>query len=121
MALPHRCPKRLWSLVLIHDYDAPEPAWIADRFPPPSVTMRFADCSSGLLPDLCSRGFRASLTLTDGAGGFLSGVPAERLSKRGCLGMASQRRLRRRRLLRDNLDENGGGSRSVKRRPVAKR
>jgi len=38
--------------------------------------------------------FRGFLTLTDGAGGFLPGMPAERLPRRGCLGMGSQRRLR---------------------------
>jgi hypothetical protein len=31
--------------------------------------------SSGSLPDLCSRGVRASRSLGDGAGGFLPGVP----------------------------------------------
>jgi hypothetical protein len=35
---------------------------------------RCADVSSGLLPDLCSKGVRATRRLTDGAGGFLPGV-----------------------------------------------
>jgi hypothetical protein len=39
--------------------------------------------SSGLLPDLCSRGVRAKRSLTEGAGGFLPGVPVGCC----CLGM----------------------------------
>jgi hypothetical protein len=38
----------------------------------------------GLLPDLCSKGVRPGHTLTDGAGGFLLGVPL------GGLGMGGQ-------------------------------
>src|SRR5712672_2640460 len=45
------------------------------------ISRHFADGSSGLLPDLCSRGVRPSRSLRDGAGGFLPGVPL------GCLDM----------------------------------
>ena len=41
----------------------------------------------GLLPDLCSRGVRARRSLTEGAGGFLPGVPLGL----GCLGMGGTR------------------------------
>jgi len=59
-----------------------------------------ADGSGGFAPDLCSRGVRPGLLLTESAGGFLPGVPL------GCLGMGDgspsgpahedQRRLKRR-------------------------
>jgi hypothetical protein len=42
------------------------------------------DGARGLLPDLCSKGVRPGHTLTDGAGGFLLGVPL------GGLGMGGQ-------------------------------
>jgi hypothetical protein len=42
-----------------------------------SLVRRCADCSSGLAPDLCSRGVRPLRTLSEGAGGFLPGVPFE--------------------------------------------
>jgi hypothetical protein len=45
---------------------------------PVSVSFRHcADRSSGLAPDLCSRGVLPLRTLSDGAGGFLPGVPLE--------------------------------------------
>src|SRR5437660_11764520 len=40
------------------------------------IGRRFDDGSSGLLPDLCSRGVRASRSLRYGAGGFLPGASA---------------------------------------------
>jgi hypothetical protein len=42
-----------------------------------SAARRCADCSSGWAPDLCTRGVRPLRTLSDGAGGFLPGVPLE--------------------------------------------
>lgn len=54
-----------------------------------SSIPRCTDGSSGLVPDLCSRGVRPILTLTDGAGGLLPGVPLDL----GCLGMTHQKRV----------------------------
>ena len=50
------------------------------------LSRPFAAHSSGLLPDLCSRGVRPGQTLTDGAGGFLPSV----LLGCCCLGMRDQ-------------------------------
>jgi len=56
----------------------PRPRRTGGRFAPPVsasvVGWRCTDGSSGLLPDLCSRGVRPSLLLTEGAGGFFPGM-----------------------------------------------
>jgi hypothetical protein len=44
---------------------------------PVLVSLVCADASSVLAPDLCSTGVRPLRTLSDGAGGFLPGVPLE--------------------------------------------
>jgi hypothetical protein len=46
------------------------------------VVRPSADCSSGLAPDLCSRGVRPLRTLSEGTGGFLPGVPLDCLDTR---------------------------------------
>jgi hypothetical protein len=61
-----------------------------ERRPVSAVDRRCPDGARGSLPDLCSRGVRPSRSLTDGAGGFLPGVPL------GCLGIASKRWRQRR-------------------------